>query len=106
MCRPKAIPGATPTRAGYSPGIGPVSCLDRNSRTPGDPRRLCLRPLGGGVNFFQAPDRDGEGTDTSGIVDLNGVKLFDGILAAALGGGGFTEYLCDNPAMKGDEETG
>ena len=34
------------------------------------------------------------------------MKLFDGILAAALGGGGFTEYLWDNPAMEGDEETG
>jgi len=59
-----------------------------------------------GGNFFQTPDRGWEGTDTSGIVDLNGVKLFDGILAAALGGGGFTEYLWDNPAMEGDEETG
>ena len=59
-----------------------------------------------GVNFFQAPDRDWEGTDTSEIVDLNGVKLFDGILAAALGGGGFTEYLWDNPAFEGDEKTG
>ena len=59
-----------------------------------------------GVNFFQDPDRDWEGTDTSGIVDMNGVKLFDGILAAALGGGGFTEYLWDNPAIEGDEETG
>ena len=59
-----------------------------------------------GVNFFQAPDPDWEGTDTSEIVDLNGVKLFDGLLAAAQAGGDFTEYLWDNPAVEGDEEGG
>ena len=59
-----------------------------------------------GVNFFQAPDPDWEGTDTSGIKDVKGVRLFDGILEAAQAGGGFTEYHWDNPAVEGDEEDG
>ncbi len=59
-----------------------------------------------GVNVFQAPNRDWEGTDTSELLDLNGVKLFDGIRGAAQAGGGFTEYLWDNPAVEGDEESG
>ena len=59
-----------------------------------------------GVNFFQAPDRDWEGTDTSQIRDLDGVRLFDGLFAAAFAGGGFTGYRWDNPAVEGDEETG
>ena len=59
-----------------------------------------------GINFFQAPDRDREGTDTSELVDLNGVKLFEELLAAARAGGGFVEYRWDNPAVEGDEEDG
>ena len=59
-----------------------------------------------GINFFQAPDRDWEGTDTSELEDLNGVKLFEELLAAGRAGGGFVEYQWDNPAVEGDEEDG
>ena len=59
-----------------------------------------------GFNFFQAPDRSIEGTDRTGLVDLNGTNLWDVILAAAEGGAGYAEYWFDNPAVEGDEETG
>lgn len=59
-----------------------------------------------GINRFAAPNRDWEGTDFSQTVDRDGVHLFEGILAAALAGGGFTEYQWDNPAIEGDEEHG
>ena len=59
-----------------------------------------------GVSFFQAPDRDWEGTDTSALLDKNGVHLFEEIRDAAEAGGGFVRYLWDNPAVMGDEEDG
>ena len=59
-----------------------------------------------GVNFFQAPDPSIEGVDRSQAEDLNGVKIIQELLAAAEAGGGFVEYLWDNPAIEGDEETG
>ena len=59
-----------------------------------------------GINFFQAPDPDWEGTDVSDQVDLNGVRLGQGLLEAARAGGGFVEYHWDNPAVEGDEEHG
>lgn len=59
-----------------------------------------------GINFFQAPDPDWEGTDVSDLEDLNGVRLGQGLLEAARAGGGFVEYSWDNPAVEGDEEYG
>ena len=59
-----------------------------------------------GINFFQAPDPDWEGTDVSDQVDLNGVRLGQGLLEAVRAGGGFVEYHWDNPAVEGDEEGG
>lgn len=59
-----------------------------------------------GINFFQAPDPDWEGTDVSEQEDLNGVRLGQGLLEAARAGGGFVEYHWDNPAVEGDEENG
>lgn len=83
--------------------------LDANFRSEGEWRQgeiyvfvLTME----GINRFAAANRDWEGTDTSVTVDRNGVHLFEGILAAALAGGGFTEYRWDNPAIEGDEEHG
>ena len=38
--------------------------------------------------------------------DANGVPYLRELLAAGKAGGGFVEYLFDNPAVEGDEETG
>lgn len=38
--------------------------------------------------------------------DANGVRYLRELLAAGEAGGGFVEYLFDNPAVEGDEETG
>ncbi len=38
--------------------------------------------------------------------DANGVRYLRELLAAGDAGGGFVEYLFDNPAVEGDEETG
>ena len=38
--------------------------------------------------------------------DANGVRYLRELLAAGAAGGGFVEYLFDNPAVEGDEETG
>ena len=59
-----------------------------------------------GVNFFQAPDPSIEGLDRSQLEDLNGVKIVQELLRVAEAGGGFVEYLWDNPAIEGDEEHG
>ena len=40
------------------------------------------------------------------LKDSNGVKIMQEILAAAAEGGGYVEYLWDDPAVAGDEETG
>ena len=37
---------------------------------------------------------------------MNGVRYLRELLAAGEAGGGYVEYLFDNPAVKGDEETG
>ena len=39
-------------------------------------------------------------------VDLNGVKFVQELIAAAEAGGGYVEYLFDNPVVEGDEENG
>ena len=38
--------------------------------------------------------------------DVNGVPYLKELLAAGEAGGGFVEYMFDNPAIEGDEETG
>ncbi|MCY4354031.1 MAG: cache domain-containing protein [Truepera sp.] len=38
--------------------------------------------------------------------DINGVRYLRELLAAGEAGGGYVEYMFDNPAVEGDEETG
>ena len=57
-------------------------------------------------SFFHAALPEAEGTDRSGVEDPNGVKISHELRAAAAAGGGYVEYLHDNPAVEGDEETG
>ena len=83
--------------------------LDENFRDEGEWRHLDIYVFVitmEGINFFQAPDPDWEGTDVSDSVDLNGVRLGQKLLEAARAGGGFVEYLWDNPEVEGDEEGG
>jgi signal transduction histidine kinase len=83
--------------------------LDANFRDEGEWRHLDIYVFVitmEGINFFQAPDPDWEGTDVSDSVDLNGVRLGEELLKAARAGGGFVEYRWDNPVVEGDEEDG
>ena len=59
-----------------------------------------------GTSFFSAAFPEIEGTDISGLTDLNGIRITEKLLAAAAAGGDFVEYLWPNPAVEGDEETG
>ena len=59
-----------------------------------------------GVVVFHAVDPDLEGRNLYDLEDSNGVKIMQEILAAAAAGGGYVEYLWDDPAVAGDEETG
>lgn len=59
-----------------------------------------------GVAFFHAALPYLEGQDLSALEDLQGVRITEEHLAAAAAGGGYTEFLWDNPAVEGDEETG
>ena len=59
-----------------------------------------------GVSFFHPTLPHLEGQDLSDIVDVQGVRATEELLAAAADGGGYVEYLWDNPAVEGDEETG
>ena len=59
-----------------------------------------------GVVVFHAADPDLEGRNLYDLEDSNGVKIIQEILAAAAQGGGYVEYLWDDPAVAGDEETG
>ena len=38
--------------------------------------------------------------------DVNGIRYLRELLAAGINGGGFVEYMFDNPAIEGDEEMG
>ena len=58
------------------------------------------------TSFFNAAFPEIEGTDISGLTDLNGVRITEELLAAAAAGGDFVEYFWPNPAVEGDEETG
>ena len=57
-------------------------------------------------SFFHAAAPHVEGRDRTNSQDANGVLINQELRAAALAGGGFVEYLHDNPAVEGDEETG
>ena len=59
-----------------------------------------------GVVVFHAVDPDLEGRDLYDLEDSNGVKIMQELLSAAAEGGGYVEYLWDDPAVAGDEETG
>ena len=59
-----------------------------------------------GTLLFHGANQDLEGRNIYDSEDSNGVKYTQELLAAAADGGGFVEYLFDNPAIEGDEETG
>lgn len=53
------------------------------------------------------PDRfEGRGFEDIDRQDVNGVRYLRKLLAAGEAGGGYVEYMFDNPAVEGDEETG
>ena len=59
-----------------------------------------------GTIIFHGANPDLEGVNMWDLEDANGVKYTQDLIAAAAEGGGFVEYLFDNPAVEGDEETG
>ena len=58
-----------------------------------------------GTSFFHATIPSREGTNNIDLEDSNGVKITQQNIAAAQAGGGFTEYLWDNPAIAGEDES-
>ena len=56
------------------------------------------------INFFHATNAAVEGQDRCCGVDPNGVNVGEELRAAAQAGGGYVEYLHDNPTVEGDEE--
>ena len=58
-----------------------------------------------GTNFFHATIPSREGTNNIDQEDSNGVKIVHQAIAAAKAGGGFVEYLWDNPAIEGEDES-
>ena len=58
-----------------------------------------------GTSFFHAAKPEREGTNNIDQEDSNGVKITRQAIAAAQAGGGFTEYLWDNPAIEGEDES-
>ena len=59
-----------------------------------------------GTSFFNAAFPELEGQDISDLEDIEGTRITEELLAAAAEGGGYVEYLWDNPEVEGDEETG
>ena len=59
-----------------------------------------------GTLLFHGANPDLDGQNIYDAEDANGVKYTQELLAAAAEGGGFVEYLFDNPAIEGDEESG
>ena len=59
-----------------------------------------------GAVLFHAARQELEGQDLSDLEDAEGVRITEELLAAAAAGGGYVEYLWDNPALEGDEATG
>ena len=60
----------------------------------------------GGLMLMHGADTTLDGQDLHLLEDANGVMIMQELTAAATGGGGFVEYLFDNPGIEGDEETG
>ena len=59
-----------------------------------------------GTLLFHGANPDLDGQNIYESEDSNGVKYTQELLAAAAEGGGYVEYLFDNPAIEGDEESG
>ena len=59
-----------------------------------------------GVVLFNAADNVPEGRNLWDVADENGVYFARELIAKARSGGGFVEYLFDNPEVGGDEERG
>ena len=59
-----------------------------------------------GIIFFHGANPSLEGRNLYDHEDLNGVKYVQDLIAAAEAGGGYVEYLFDDPLVEGDEETG
>ena len=58
-----------------------------------------------GTSFFHAATPEREGTNNIDYEDSNGVNIARQNIAAAQAGGGFSEYLLDNPAIEGEDES-
>ena len=59
-----------------------------------------------GVIFFHGASMDLEGVSLWDREDKNGVLYTQDLIRAAEAGGGFVDYLFDNPDVMGDEEDG
>lgn len=59
-----------------------------------------------GTCFFNAVNRSLEMQNLWELEDKNGVKVIQALIAAATSGGGYVDYLWENPAVTGDEEDG
>ena len=59
-----------------------------------------------GVAFFHGASMDLEGVSFWDRADRNGVLYAQALIRAAEAGGGFVEYVFDNPDVMGDEEAG
>ena len=59
-----------------------------------------------GEIHFHGASMAREGTDLYDVVDSNGVQFTKDLIDRAAEGGGFVEYLFDNPDVEGDEEEG
>jgi hypothetical protein len=59
-----------------------------------------------GTYVLHGGNPDLEGKNLIDLEDANGFKITQSLIAAAAEGGGYVEYLWDNPTVAGDEETG
>ena len=59
-----------------------------------------------GLFILHGADPSLEGQNLIDLEDVNRVKMVQELIAVAAEGGGYVEYLWDNPAVEGDEETG
>jgi hypothetical protein len=57
-----------------------------------------------GNMIFHGESQSLEGRDLIDLEDLNGVKITQELLAQVANGGGFVEYLWDDPLIEGDED--